>query len=378
MDRNTELKLIEEGISLCRDDRRYLDEYSIGRNSDLYLLPERYATETGAIFNALPHTVAHSSELPSTTDFLVRELNGHSVLLSRGSDGVVRAFRNVCRHRGMKLVDTPHGCKRRFVCPYHAWSYDAEGRLIGAPHFDEGFPDLQKQELGLDRFAALEHAGLIWVSTAKGATTEQIQAHLQPISSDLEWLDMAELSVAAETHLTIRANWKLLVEGGLEAYHFKVAHRNTIGPFFTDNQSTYQAFGPHIRSVLLRASFAELGATPTAARRLRDHANLLYTLLPTTQLLVQQDHVIWISSRPSGPDLTELRLVTLGHRVSENPDYWQKNHEITEATLREDFEIGEHIQSGLSAEFPQRFRFGRFEGALAVFNQTVDAYLDNA
>ena len=378
MDRETELRLIEQGLSLVQRDRRHLDDYSTERDSHHYLLPERYAQEAEAVFNALPHTVAHTSELPGANDFLVRELNGHSVLLSRGSDGIVRAFRNVCRHRGMKLVDTPHGCKRRFVCPYHAWSYDAEGRLIGAPHFDEGFPDLQKQELGLDQFAVLEHAGLIWVSTAKGATTEQIQAHLGPIATDLEWLDMADLSVAAETRLTIRANWKLLVEGGLEAYHFKVAHRDTIGPFFTDNQSTYQTFGPHIRSVLLRASFAELGATPTAARRLRSHANLLYTLLPTTQLLVQQDHVIWISSRPSGPDLTELRLVTLGHRVSENPAYWQKNHEITEATLREDFEIGEHIQSGLSAEFPQRFRFGRFEGALAVFNQTVDAYLDSA
>ena len=114
---------------------------------------------------------------------------------------------------------------------------------------------------------------------------------------------------------------------------------------------------------------------PTAAHRLRDHANLRYALLPTPQLLVQQDHVIWISSRPSGPYLTELRLVTLEHGVRENPAYWQNNHEVPEATLREEFEIGEHIQSGLSAEFPQCSHFECIEGALAVFSQTVDACL---
>ncbi len=117
------------------------------RDSHHYPLPQRYEKETEAIFTALPHTVAHSSEIANARDFVVRELNGQSALLSRGTDGVVRAFRNVCRHCGMKLVDAPHGCKRRFLCPYHASSYDAEGRFINAPHSDEGFPALQKQDL---------------------------------------------------------------------------------------------------------------------------------------------------------------------------------------------------------------------------------------
>ena len=95
--------------------------------------------------------------------------------------------------RGIKLVDAPDGCKRRFVCPYCDWSYDAEGRLINGPHFDKGLPDLQKQDLSLDQFAVLEQADLILLSTAKAATTKQIQANLSPVASGLKWLDMAKL-----------------------------------------------------------------------------------------------------------------------------------------------------------------------------------------
>ena len=117
------------------------------RDSHHYPLPQRYEKETEAIFTALPHTVAHSSEIANARDFVVREHNGHSALFSRGTEGVFRAFRNACRHRGTKLVDAPHGHKRRYLCPYHAWSYDVESRFINALHFDEGFPPLKKQDL---------------------------------------------------------------------------------------------------------------------------------------------------------------------------------------------------------------------------------------
>ena len=92
MDRETEFRLIEQGLSLVQSDWRHLDECSTERDSQHYPLPERYAQEAEAVFNALPHTVAHTSELPGTNDFLMRDLNGHSVLLTKGSNGVIRAF----------------------------------------------------------------------------------------------------------------------------------------------------------------------------------------------------------------------------------------------------------------------------------------------
>ena len=184
------------------------------------------------------------------------------MLLTRDGDGRVHAFLNVCRHRGSRLVDEVSGCKRRFSCPYHAWTWDNRGVLKGVPHGDKGFPDLDKSALGLRRLACREHHGWIWLSAVPdgAAPVEAFDpaAYLDGLDRDFDWLDAGALTVA-HTDEQIRAvNWKILIEGGIEAYHFRVAHRDTIGPHFPDNLSSYRMFGPHIRSVLPRAALADL------------------------------------------------------------------------------------------------------------------------
>jgi phenylpropionate dioxygenase-like ring-hydroxylating dioxygenase large terminal subunit len=375
MQHKAEMALIDEGLDLVRQQKRYLAGGMSSRPSVIYWQPDRFAAEDRKIFRTLPHAVAHSSELTHPNTYITRTVNGQSLLVTRDQKGNVRAFHNICRHRGMRLVASDTGCKNRLSCPYHAWTYDLTGALVAAPHFEEGFPELEKSTLGLHPVAVKEVGGFIWLCTEKSSTPNSIAAHLEDVVDDLDWLKLATMSVAAESQLDIQANWKLLVEGGLEAYHFKVAHRDTIGPYFNDNQSTYRAVGPHIRSILLRASFAELAKTEGGSRRLRDHANILYTLLPTSQLLVQQDHVVWISSTPISATRTVLRMVTLAPTTERDATHWQRNHDITERTLREDFEIAEGIQQGFHTDFSQQLYFGRFESALEIFNKQVERYL---
>ncbi len=167
---------------------------------------------------------------------------------------------------------------------------------------------------------------------------------------------------------------EILVEGGVEAYHFKIAHRSTIGPYFEDNLSSYRTYGDHMRSVLPRTSLAALDPDDRATWRLRDHANILYNLFPSSQLLVQQDHVVWIRANPLSAGATELRIVTLAP-PSDDPEHWARNHAITTTTLDEDFVIGESIQSTAASGANNEMIFGRFEGALAKFNQTVERHL---
>ena len=127
-----------------------------------------------------------------------------------------------------------------------------------------------------------------------------------------------------------------------------------------------------MRSVLMRSSMHILKDLPPSQWRLRDHANIIYTFFPTTQLLVQKDHIVWIKSRPISAAETELRLVTLApiSRLKDD-DYWEKNHRITSNTLNEDFVIGESIQAGLATGGIEQMTFGRFEGALHQFNQRI-------
>ena len=146
--------------------------------------------------------------------------------------------------------------------------------------------------------------------------------------------------------------------------------------------SSYERFGPHLRSILAKRSLTELSEQPVADWRLRDHSQVLYSIFPVNQLLVQADHFAWIQLEPLSASSTRIRLSTLApaDRLESDADlaHWAKNHAITRKTLAEDFVIGESIQSGLESGANEHLRFGRFEGALADFNATVDSRLQAA
>ena len=378
MDRKKEVLLLEELLGLKQKGGLFLDERTQSNPVSDYTDPARFARERSAIFEHMPLIIAHSSELHGAHSFLRRSILGRPLLLSRGEDGEVRVFLNVCRHRGTRLVDAESGCKGRHSCPYHGWTWDSAGDFVSAPHFEAGFPGVEKAELGLSRLPSLERHGFIWLMPPDSEF--ELEAFLGEMDQALEWAGTRELVLhQADTQIR-QCNWKILVEGGIEAYHFRVAHRKTIAPLFNDNLSSYECLGPqpglHIRSILPRSSITELQGLDRADWNIRAHSNVLLNVFPSTSLLVQSDHVVWISMNPLAVDRSEVRIATLKPRESErSPSYWDKNHAFSLHTLNEDFDLGESIQSGLLSGANHNLRFGRFEGALHRFNETVRACL---
>ena len=375
MDRATELELVDELLALKARKSPFLDD-SVTRNPvDHYTSEDRFLMERDKILRRTPVAVAHSSELSGSGAFLRREVGGLPVLLTRDKSGTANAFLNVCRHRGTRLVDEEQGCAHRFSCPYHAWTYSSAGDLIAAPHFDTGFGGLDKSDLGLKRLDCQERFGFVWV-TAEADHRVDLDAHFGALTDELDALEMDKMFVVHQDVSVRDANWKVLIEGGIEAYHFKVAHRATIGPHFEDNLSTYRCFGPHLRSILARSNISKLAEDSRDSWRLRDHAQVLYTLFPSTAWLVQQDHIAWISQEPVTAGQTRTRISTLAPVAEANRvEHWTRNHGITCATLEEDFAIGESVQSTLNSGANTEMLFGRFEGALDAFNRTVEAQL---
>ena len=293
------------------------------------------------------------------------------------------AFLNVCRHRGATLERGESGCKRIFTCPYHGWSWRSDGALHAVPHEAQGFPDLDHSTRRLRALPVAEAHGFIWlIADPNSDATLNIADWLGDLDADLQWLELADHRIAVSESMLVEANWKLLVEGGLEAYHFRVAHKQTIAPYFPDNLSTYTLVGPHVRSVLPRTTLVDLHGTPEDDWQVRRDANLLYSLLPNAQLLVQQDHVVWVHAEPIAVNRTRLQLTTLvpkrSPETAEMAAHWARNQQISVATLNEDFELGEEIQTGLLAGANPSHLFGRFEGALAHYNAAVEAALRDA
>ena len=303
MDRTTEIELLEELAGLREARSFYLDDAVTAWPVARYTCPDRFAREMQALFRTMPAVAAHSSELAGPDAFLTRDHAGLPLLLTRDRAGAVHAFLNVCRHRGTRLVGAASGCRRRFTCPYHAWTYDNRGALTGVTHGRAGFPGIDRAELGLRRLGCTEAHGWIWIAPGTGAAPD-IDGFLGGLAGDFAWFGADGLRIVHEERREWAANWKILYEGGLESYHFRIAHKDTIGPFFQDNLSSYRMFGRHIRSILPRARLDAEMALPAESRSLRRATNLVYSILPSSQLLVQEDHIVWIQALPTAPDRT--------------------------------------------------------------------------
>ncbi|MEM9176550.1 MAG: SRPBCC family protein [Myxococcota bacterium] len=377
MDRTLELELLDELLSLHRDRRPFLDEAEAESPVERYISPERFELERERVFRRLPQVACHAAELPEPNSFVRRDVAGTPLVLTRDGAGQAHAFVNACRHRNAQLVREASGCRARLVCPYHAWTYDTSGALLRVPHERAGFPTLDKAERGLARVACREAFGFVWVQL-DGDDLVALDDFLGGLAAEFGALDLAAHVPFETTEQKRKCNWKVLVEGGIESYHFKVAHRQTVGKLFEDNLSTYRAEGPHLRSVLARNVVGELADKPREDWRIRDVTNVLYTFMPTFQVLVQADHVIAIQHEPVAHDETRLRLTTLvpaNEHTEARAAYWRANHDFTIQTLDEDFEIGEGIQRALATGANTTLKFGRFEGALARFNDAVDAQI---
>jgi len=381
MDRTTETRLIKEIIGLAAQRSTHLDAEIAHSPIARYADADRFAQEQARLFRRKPMIAAHGSDLPEAHSFLTKTFLGLPLLLTRDAEGVVHAFLNVCRHRGATLEREAKGCKRVFTCPYHAWSFTQTGDLRAVPQEKQGFPDLPREDRGLRRLPVAEKHGFIWIiADANAGAMPDLDAWIGPeLAADFDWMGLSDHRVAVTDSLDIKANWKTLFEGGLEAYHFRVAHKATIAPYFPDNLTTYQAFGPHMRNILPRSSMPDLHSTPEHEWQIRRDANLLYTLVPTTQMLVQQDHVMWFQYEPLAVDLTRMRISCLVPKAAPQTDemqaHWEKNHKITWIALKEDFDIGEEIQTGFASGGNPSHIFGRFEGALHHLNTSVEEML---
>ena len=199
---------------------------------------------------------------------------GRSILLTRTSDGSVKAFDNVCLHRQSQVV-TGCGIAKRFPCPYHAWTYDNTGRLVGLPG-REGFPEMTLRSDGLTELPAAEFAGLLWVRLDPGATLD-IAAHLGPLAGELDSWGIGRWSPLGEKVLDCPINWKLAVDTFSENYHFATVHRQTFATIARSNCTVFDSYGPHHRLIFPLNTILELdecsrravGPVPQHGRDLR-------------------------------------------------------------------------------------------------------------
>ena len=208
---------------------------------------------------------------------------GRSILLTRTSDGSVKAFDNVCLHR-QSQVATGCGSAKRFTCPYHAWTYDNTGRLVGVPG-REGFPDVTLKSDGLTELPAAEFAGFLWVALDPGATWTS-PAHLGPLADELDSWGIGRWSPLGEKVLDCPINWKLAIDTFAENYHFATVHRQTFATIARSNCTVFDAYGPHHRLIFPLNTILELDNVPEDQWDPFHNMVVIYALFPNIVLSV--------------------------------------------------------------------------------------------
>jgi len=251
--------------------RRILDHEANGTTDTLpsvmdnptthYTDPEQLRQEIDVLFRNFPLAIAHRSELAEPGDFVTHDDTGMPILVTRTDEGDVKAFLNVCRHRGARLEGEPCGNARRFTCPYHAWTYDLGGKLRGMPQ-PVGFDSINRDDHGLVELPAWERFGLIWVVPSPQDDEIDIDAWLEPMAEQLNGLDLGNLVVFNKWALYKDMSWRLALEGFHESYHFCSAHRDTACSNYLDNQSVWDNYGPHVRHSVPLPRVTELRDQP--------------------------------------------------------------------------------------------------------------------
>ena len=347
-----------------------------------YTDPDRLDREMQILFRRYPLMMGLSCRIPQPGDYFTDDNCGVPILIVRDQDGEVRAFLNVCRHRGAHVAQGCGHMKRNFVCPYHGWSYDHQGKLVGIPD-GRNFEGVDRNSHGLTALPACERFGCIWVQPEPG-TAFDIDKELAGLAPELTNYRFGDYHHYTTRILHQRMNWKMLIDTFLESYHFGVLHTQTVAPIFLHNVCLFHPFGFHMRETLPRRSISEMRKLPESEWDLVKHTALVYVLFPNSVIVMQGDHAevwrVFPVDRKVDECIAFLDFYIPEPAASESAhEHWRRNIDLTLRTVEEeDFPVGESIQRGLESGAQSHVTYGRNEPALQHWQRSVAAALDDS
>jgi phenylpropionate dioxygenase-like ring-hydroxylating dioxygenase large terminal subunit len=342
-----------------------------------YTDPERWSREMALIFKKLPLMLALTAELPQPGDYKAMTALNLPVLLTRGTDGVVRAFLNVCSHRGAPVAAEGHGRCARFTCQYHGWTFAGDGRLLVVTD-KEKFGEIDKAANGLTALPCAERSGMIFVVLTPGASID-VEDFYGPMLDDFEAAGLANWTFLG-SRVIEGANWKVAFDGYLEGYHFATLHPKTIHPRTPSNVTHYEAHGPHLRIGFPQVSIGALRDVPREQWRENQGFDYVRILFPNVSAFLAPE-LAQIAQLFPGPTPDRNRTVLLYAR--KDPPANDEDRKaidqmidfLRDVTYQEDYLLGLRIQQGLESGAHDSIVLGRNERGNQYFHEYVDWYL---
>jgi nitrite reductase/ring-hydroxylating ferredoxin subunit len=376
MRREAMLQAIRELLELDAAKSTALGDKVVTLDAALFCDVDRLNREREALFLRYPQVVGMSVDLQAghySTQFVA----GVPVILTRDGDGAFHAFLNACRHRGTTVAD---GCgkARRLTCPWHAWSYDLRGALVGVAHAPT-FGEIDKAANGLIELPSVERHGLLFVMPTPGEELD-VDAALADLGPELAGLNFESLNPVRERTLEVDINWKLANDTGFELYHVAYLHKDSVGPANIGNTGLYRQYGFNHRMTALSPTARDLVNAPSDQWEPMDYLQFIYNIFPSSGLVVAGPMVALTRLDPGPtPNKSSFRFTSYSWTPIDDEDARagaeMLNEFLFNVVVNEDFTTAARTQVNLQSGLLDQLLVGRNEPAVANAHASYDAVL---
>ncbi|VAV86788.1 Phenylpropionate dioxygenase and related ring-hydroxylating dioxygenases, large terminal subunit [hydrothermal vent metagenome] len=345
-----------------------------------------YKAECEKIFAASWQVVCHENDIAKIGAWHTLDFLGESIIVVRSKDQKIRAFTNVCRHRGSRLVAGKSGCNQRLTCPYHAWTYDLQGNLVGVPHRDD-YPGLDTTKHGLVPVELENWRGFLFVRLqSSGPSVAQMMA---PFEQQIAPYRFEELQALGRVTLRPRTvNWKNIADNYSDGLHIPVAHpglTRLFGRSYGIEADTHvdrmwgdmqERPSANISERLYQAFLPELAHLPASHQR----RWLYFKLWPNVAFDIYPDQVDFMQFLPISPTETMIREISYAlpdeRREMRAARYlnWRINRQVN----AEDTALVQDVQSGMASASFSTGPLGKSEVCLRHFCQTIRKIIPQA
>ena len=326
---------------------------------EYFVSPEIFAREQKTIFSAQWVCVGHQSQLARAGDYFVAAVAGESLIVARSQEDAIHGFYNVCRHRGTRLCEDAHGHSAAIRCPYHAWTYALDGRLIGAPHM-EAAPGFERAEHSLHPVRLALWEGFIFINLA--GDSPPLVTVFAPLLAKFSHWNLPRLRSARRIEYDVSANWKLIFENYSECYHCPGVHPMLSKVSPSDSAENDLCEGPFLGGFMAITQGGSLTmsgeacALPVGDMREEDHARVFYySIFPNLLLSMHPDYVMVHQIWPLAPARTRILCDWFFHpEAFDRADFRPEDAiEFWDVTNQQDWHVCELSQQGISSRVYQ-------------------------
>jgi nitrite reductase/ring-hydroxylating ferredoxin subunit len=341
-----------------------------------YADEELFRAEVETMFKRIPLPLALSCELPEKNSYKAIEAVGLPVIITRDAKGQAHAMLNVCRHRGALICAEGTGTSRALTCPYHAWSYGMDGELRGI-YGESTFGEFDKSERNLVQLPVEEVAGLIFVCLTPGLEMD-IDGWLGDFKPVLAGLKLDELHLFS-SRMMPGPNWKVVIEGYLEGYHFASLHPNTVFKTNLSNTAIFDGYGAHERVGFALRNLENNINAGEAVESLDPSANVgaIIWLFPGMSFAgafrERMTCSLVLPTTSVDSSMTEQRVFTRTPVTDENrADLEVFRDFFYDVTYGEDYITGYGVQKGVKAVPGTTQLYGRNEPGVQYVHETIN------